>query len=183
MASCVNEVKPVKIRAREDKQAEAGKGEISRLKAVYGSYADRVYTLCLRLLADAHAAAEASVQVFVQFSREINEWSYDPRTFERVRELAIKEALLRLHTKDYKTGSITTTRLPLSVNTGRDSPPPLNKVMLDVLTSQLPDSLRIAFVLRDREGLSDEAVAAYLGVSQAEARRLIHHARLELRRL
>lgn len=51
------------------------------------------------------------------------------------------------------------------------------------LIEQLPDIMRIALVLRDREGLSDFAIANHLRISETDVRRLLHQARMELRRM
>ena len=53
----------------------------------------------------------------------------------------------------------------------------------DALVAHLPDDLRVALVLHEKAGLSSRAVANHLHISEADARQLIRHARLELRRL
>lgn len=53
----------------------------------------------------------------------------------------------------------------------------------DALVARLPAPQRIAFVMRERYGLSDRAIATRLRVDIDEVRRLIHEARRELRRL
>ena len=51
------------------------------------------------------------------------------------------------------------------------------------LVARLPAPQRIAFVMCERYGLSDQAIATRLHVDIDEARRLIVEARRELRRL
>ncbi len=53
----------------------------------------------------------------------------------------------------------------------------------DALLARLPALQRVAFVMREKNGLSDHAIAAHLHVEGEEARRLVYEARLELRRL
>jgi RNA polymerase sigma-70 factor (ECF subfamily) len=48
---------------------------------------------------------------------------------------------------------------------------------------RLPDNYRIPLLLRDIEGLDNEAVAAELGVSVNAAKIRVHRARLALREL
>jgi len=71
--------------------------------------------------------------------------------------------------------------------TGRNSPredlPPEKGVTDAALLARLPDRLRVALVLRDRAGLSDQAIAAHLRVGVTEVPGLINEARVELRRL
>ncbi len=52
----------------------------------------------------------------------------------------------------------------------------------DTLLSSLSAPQRIAYLMCERGGLSDRAIAAHLHIDPAEARRLIYEARLELRR-
>ena len=53
----------------------------------------------------------------------------------------------------------------------------------DALLARLPALQRVAFVMCEKNGLSDHAIAAHLHVEIEEARRLVREARLELRRL
>ena len=56
-------------------------------------------------------------------------------------------------------------------------------MMGEPIVARLPHSLRIALVLRERAGLSDQAIAAQLRIDVTEVPRPIHDARIELRRL
>lgn len=53
----------------------------------------------------------------------------------------------------------------------------------DALLAGLPALQRVAFVMCEKNGLSDHAIAAHLHIDIEEARRLVREARLELRRL
>lgn len=153
--------------------------EERRLEAVYRRYAGHVYTLCLRLLSSVLAAEDATLRVFVRLSRELTDWWDEARTSARLRELAVEEALALLDVRGRRVEPATNT----SVRSDSVSPAPLNKRTLDMLTMQLPDLLRVAFVLHDREGLSKREVAAHLQVDESAVRRMVREARMELRRL
>lgn len=197
MASLIEEVKVLTMSGEADKQEQAGVSQIKRLEAAYRRYSGHIYTLCLRLLASVRAAEEATMQVFVRFGRELARRMDESRILERLRELAIDEALRQLGAcrverpgEEVATREDSSPRSSTATSTGgRNSRPvtlanaPLDSRKLDALTVQLPAELRIAFVLRDREGLSFSAVARHLHVKEYEARQLIHQARLELRRL
>jgi DNA-directed RNA polymerase specialized sigma24 family protein len=149
---------------------------------LYSRYAGVVYTLCLRLLANARAAEEATVSVFVQLSREVERLWDSSYISARLRDLSILEAISRLKVLGNKALPVDQPVLTASRNSD-SARLPLDRATLDALVARLPDTLRITFVLRDREGLSNQAIANYLRVDDAEGRRLVSTARLELRRL
>jgi DNA-directed RNA polymerase specialized sigma24 family protein len=141
--------------------------DISRLEATYRLHSGRVYTLCLRLLADAGRAEEATARVFIRLGRERSGRPDEAH----VRDLSIAEALESLRGAYVGTG---TTAAP-------PSPGPLATARLDALAARLPDRQRAAFVLHYVEGLSIGAVAGYMRVDEAAARSLIREARVALR--
>ena len=155
---------------------------LSQFEAVYRKHGRRVYTLCLRLLADEPAAEEATAQALVRFGREAARRPSEAPDPTRLRELAIRAALARLRGAEESTE----TGPPFSPQThspagGRTAT--LDAAALDALVARLPQTLRVVFVLRDMEGLVDAAVAAHLGKGVADVRRLVGEARLRLLRL
>ena len=187
MASRMDDVKVLTMAEEENQQRRTDSRELLRLESIFGRYVGHIYSLTLRLPADVRAAEQATVEVFVRFSREMaRRWS-ELQILSRLRELAVDAPLTRLERR----GSGLSQMADVSAAAARPALPradvnsaaPLDRSTLDSLTARLPDRLRVAFVLRDREGLSDGAIATHLRVSEAEVRRLIHGARLELRRL
>ena len=55
------------------------------LEAGYRQFGERIYTLCLRLLADKEAAEDATVDVFVRFNKELIEHSDERGVLIRLR--------------------------------------------------------------------------------------------------
>lgn len=158
---------------------------LSQFEAVYRKHGRRVYTLCLRLLADETAAEEATAQALVRFGREAVRRPGEAPDPTRLRELAIRAALARLRGAEESTE----TGPPFSPQThspadGRAATLDAAALdALDALVARLPQTLRVVFVLRDIEGLVDAAVAARLGRGVADVRRLVGEARLRLLRL
>lgn len=154
----------------------SGRG-LSRLEPAYRLHVGRVYTLCLRLLADAGRAEEATARVFVRLAREM-----PPRPDgERVRDLSIEEALSRLEPSG---GDVSTTAAAATTTAAvAPSQTSLDAARLDALAARLPGLLRVAFVLHDVEGLSSAAVAKHMRLEEAAARRLHREAREALRRI
>lgn len=177
-----------------DKRGRAAGGEISRLEAAYRLHAARVYTLCLRLLADVRDAEDATVRVFARFGGEPARAWDESGDLGRLRELGVDESLRRLRARRAESpGRRAAVRAsppapqastpPTTRGGPASSRAPLDAAALAALAARLPDDLRAAFLLHDYEGLSDVEVAARLRVDGPEARRLIHQARTELRRL
>lgn len=48
-----------------------GKLNIAQIESVYRRYGERIFSLCLRMLADMREAELATVDVFVQFGRRL----------------------------------------------------------------------------------------------------------------
>jgi RNA polymerase sigma-70 factor (ECF subfamily) len=189
MASLAVEAKAARMKERPGISEQGGAGIDAELESVYRRHVALVYTLCLRLLATVQAAEEATVQVFALLSRELSSWWDEARILARLRQLAIDEALSRLPTREPAKATDTAfatapSRGGVSGSGSSDAArPPLDQPTLDALVARLPDQLRVAFVLRDREGLSDGTIASHLRVEEAEVRRLVGRARFELRRL
>lgn len=191
MASLTVEAKAGRMKERPGISEQEEAGGDAQLESAYRRHVALVYTLCLRLLATVQAAEEATVQVFAQFSRELSSWWDEARILARLRQLAIYESIARLPTHEPAKATDTSFGKAQSrgggggvgsVDSGT-APPTLDQPTLDALVARLPDQLRVAFVLRDREGLSDQTIATHLRVEEAEVRRLVGRARFELRRL
>lgn len=180
MASIMKQAK----RAQESATTCENNNAVAQLWLVYRRYAARVYTLCLQLLPDIGSAEAATADVFVRFNRILARWQDESRTPECLRELAIEAALARLQERN-------STAEPMPDEVGllsgslanSNRAVRLDPVRLEGLIARLPDRLRVPYVLRDVEGLSDSDIATRLRFDKAEVRRRVHRARLELRRL
>lgn len=172
---------------RQGRAVDNGDRGVARLEAAYRRYAAYVYALCLRLLVDARAAEDATVAVFVRLGRVLTGSLDESRMLERMRQFSIEEAVTRLRLRDHmladKTPALRVTPPARARAPASPVPPALDQNLLGALVAQLSDLLRVVFVLSDQEGLSETAIAADLQITEADVRRLVHSARLELRRL
>ncbi|MEW6207269.1 MAG: sigma factor-like helix-turn-helix DNA-binding protein [Acidobacteriota bacterium] len=155
----------------------------SELESVYRRHGRRIYSLCLRLLADVRVAEEATSDVFAQFGRDWARWKDEPQTQLRLREMAIDVALARLGKEHGKAETLASLCVCASTSRSGLVLARLEPAVLDVIIAQLPSTERAAYVLRYVEGMSDAAVAIRLRVTKAAIRRLLHKARLQLREL
>lgn len=163
-------------RREEISPARDNRNTVSQLQSLYRHYAAPVHTLCLRLLADRRSAVTATVDTFVWFGRIPSRQWNGSRALSCLRELAIEVSLARLKEGNGDTQEAAATL----ISKGNGS---LDPAKLDGLIAELPDGLRVVYVLREGEGLSDADIAIRLRFDRAEVRRRVHDARLELHRL
>lgn len=193
MASLIENAKILRM-SKANKLDQASRKTVL-LEVAYKLFGGRVYTLCLRLLANGPAAEQATVQVFVRFNRELPRHWDESRVMNRLRELAIDEAVQRLY-GDVVANASGGRAVEVGGPPAPDKTVPvdgtfvhqeqarfLDSSTIKELTARMPVDLRVAFVLHDMEGLQDEDVARYLRVHERKVRALIKRARLELRRL
>lgn len=194
MASLIEEMKVFGMSERANSHDRAANRRSVLLEVAYKLFAKQVYALSLRLLANVRDAEDVTVDVFAKFNRELPRRWDESRVLDRLRELAIAEALRRL--RECPSERINTqvadrrwSPANISEKRGADGDgnatvrSPLVSENLAVLTNKLPDDLRLAFVLHDIEGLSNQAVARHLRSDEADVRKLVRNARLALRRL
>lgn len=163
--------------------ARGAGGRLESVEALYRLHSRRVYTLCLRLLADARAAVDATALVFVRLGREGVGRRDDAQALDRLLDLAVVESVSRLGASYKEAGASNAAGVsPLTVDVVRTSGP-LDAAALERLTARLPARMRVAFVLTDVERFGGTRVAALMGVGEGESRRLVRAARAELRRL
>lgn len=194
MASLINNATILGGLQRANNAEREDRRRAALFEASYKLYVKNVYQLALRLLANVQAAEEITVRVFVTFRRELPRRWDESRVVSRLRDLVIDEALRRLWGRRRKrlkwqaalaqsSPAISNGASPEKTNDVPITRRPLDSVTLNALTYQLPDELRVAFVLHDMEGLSDQAISKLLQLDETVLRRLIARARLELRRL
>lgn len=195
MASLTEEMKVFGMSGRANNRKRADSRRSVLLEVAYKLFAKQVYALALRLVVSERDAEKITVDVFVKFNRELPRRWDESRVLERLRELAIDEALRRLSAGRRE-------RLDWQAATKSSSPvmsmkacekeesssafvlrPPLDSATIDRLIETLPDELRVAFVLHDVEGFNNQTLAKLLQLDESGARRLIAHARVVLRRL
>ena len=194
MASLIDEIKVLGMSERANNRERAANRRTVLFEVAYKLYVKQVYTLSLRLLANVRDAEEITARVFAAFSRELPRKWDESRVLARLRELTIDEALRslwvcireRLEVQAPVGNCAADIAIDADLKAEKVGPTalrPLDLATLEGLTNRLPDDLRVAFVLRDLEGLDNQTVSRHLRVDEPTARKLINNARLALRRL
>jgi RNA polymerase sigma-70 factor (ECF subfamily) len=164
----------------DDRQllARARSGDLDAFAAFVRHFERRVRTVLWRLLDDERDVEEATQDTFVQAWRNLERFRSDAAPFTWLYRIAVNEALQRRRRKQLPTTE-------LEEADASHSDPALETAELrGYLVARLralPIEHRAAIVLRDVEGLSNEEVAAVLGISVAAAKSRIHRARMTMR--
>jgi RNA polymerase sigma-70 factor, ECF subfamily len=148
------------------------------LENLWQRHARHVYTTALRLLADVNEAEAITAKVFQRAYQRVPDQPDDERRILlaltvdcSLRRLREQQRLLAPDISDDQT-------LIISAATSQSAYP----VDLETHLLQLPDYWRVVFVLHDVMGLSHGEIAAYLRTGEAYVRRVVHRARLALRK-
>ncbi len=171
------------------------KGDPAALASLFETYADRVYRLALGLLQDPLHAEDVVQDTFLaaisnlerfEGRSSLGTWLYRVAynaSMDRLRRQ--REDLPLDEDPDTDEGEIP---LPEVLIDWEMTPEELladdeTRAYLDQAISELPESLRAVFILRDIEELSTAETAEALGISVGAAKVRLHRARLTLREL
>lgn len=153
----------------------------------------RVYNLALRMLNDPQEAEDVLQETFLNAYKALPEFQGRSSLSTWLYRIASNASLMRLRKKLPDTVSVDE---PLTLDTGDSVPRQLvdwsslpedellsseARHMMDVAVSELPEPLRVVFVLRDLEGLSTAETGEILGLSEGAVKTRLHRARLKLR--
>jgi RNA polymerase sigma-70 factor (ECF subfamily) len=153
----------------------AASGDVAAFAELVRAYERQIASVLYRLLDDRRDVEEATQDVFVQAWRNLSRYRGESQLFTWLYRIAVNEALMRRRKK----------RPPVQELDERTAAPPepepgLRDLLLRELAA-LPFEHRVAVVLRDVEGLSNEEVAATLEISIAAAKSRIHRGRMRIR--
>jgi RNA polymerase sigma-70 factor (ECF subfamily) len=170
---------PAVASVSEPKLLERAKGgDLKAFAEFVRTFERRVRAVCFRLLDDARDVDEVVQDTFVQAWRNLERFRGDAAPYTWLYRIAVNEALMRRRRKTLPTTELQET----TVAGGEDAYAAADaRAFLIERLRQLPDDYRVAVVLRDVEGLSNEEVARVLDISLAAAKSRIHRGRMQLR--
>ncbi len=153
----------------------------------------QVYNLALRMLNDPQEAEDVLQETFLNAYKALPEFQGRSSLSTWLYRIASNASLMRLRKKRPDTVSVDE---PLTLDAGDSVPRQLvdwsnlpedelisneSRHVMDEAVSELPEPLRIVFVLRDLEGLSTAETGEVLGLSEGAVKTRLHRARLKLR--
>ena len=174
---------------------------IARLKAgdqaayaeLVEQHAGRIYNLALRMLGDETLAEDVLQETFLNAFRAIDRFEGRSSLGTWLYRIANNAALMHLRKREPTTYSLDE---PLETDSGEEVPRQFfdfcclperdllsNEARREMLTAidDLPETLRVVFLLRDIEGLSTRETAEQLNLSVSAVKTRLMRARLALR--
>ena len=165
----------------------AASGDMAAFETLYERHYRRVYSLCLRMLANATEAEDLSQEVFVQLFRKLGSFRGESQFTTWLHRLTVNQVLMHFRKRTVKFEKTTEegeTPVQIVIGTENQSRMPIvDKIALESAIAQLPNGYKNVFVLHDVEGYEHEEVARILGCSVGTSKSQLHKARLKMRKL
>lgn len=164
----------------DDLPRRAAAGNPDALSALYERYAATVHRAAHRLTGSRADADDVLQDVFVGLPEALRRFAGRGSLEGWIRKVAIRTALMRMR------GTSRRREVPLddvAPATAADPAAGVDRAALERALAQLPDSLRVVFVLKEVEGYSHAEIAQLLGIREGASEVRLHRARKSLRTL
>lgn len=167
-------------------QASA-RGNMAAFETLYERHHRRVYSLCLRMVANATEAEDLTQEVFVQLFRKIGSFRGESAFTTWLHRLTVNHVLMHFRKRGVRMEKTTEegeiSEIQDIVQSMSERPRFVDRIALDKAIGDLPPGYRTVFVLHDIEGFEHEEVADLLGISVGTSKSQLHKARMRLREL
>jgi RNA polymerase sigma-70 factor (ECF subfamily) len=162
-------------------------GDLDAFAGIVNRYERRLRLVLLRILGDPRDVEESVQDAFVQAWRNLVRYRGDAALFTWLYRIGMNAALARTRRREPATVELQMVEGEESASADSGFRPEAAaeagelRARIVAALAALPFEYREAVVLRDVAGLSNQEVAAALGVSLAAAKSRIHRGRLQLR--
>lgn len=162
--------------------ALAAGGDRKAFEQLYREHVNRVYSLCLRMVADRALAEELTQDVFVRAWHKLSLYRGESAFSTWLHRLAVNVVLNQRKGagRDRKRFGADEDDLDEIVHPRQDAPPGA-RLDLEAAIAALPPGARRVFVLHDVEGFRHEEIAEQLGITSGGSKAQLHRARMLLR--
>lgn len=163
----------------------SSQGDMAAFETLYERHHRRVYSLCLRMVANSTEAEDLAQEVFIQLFRKLGSFRGESAFTTWLHRLTVNHVLMHFRKKGVKLEKTTEEGeigeiQDLIQGTG-ERPRFVDRIALDKAISELPPGYRTVFVLHDVEGFEHEEIGNMLGVSTGTSKSQLHKARMRLR--
>jgi RNA polymerase sigma-70 factor (ECF subfamily) len=163
------------------------RGDVGAFEALYERHYRRVYSLCLRMLANPTEAEDLTQEVFIQVFRKLGSFRGESAFTTWLHRLTVNHVLMHFRKRGVRLEQTTEEGEMQDVaQAGSEKPqsmPVVDRIALEQAIRELPAGYRSVFVLHDVEGYEHEEIADMLGVSVGTSKSQLHKARMRLRDL
>lgn len=168
----------------------AKQGDPEAFEILYHLHKRRVYSLCLRMTANAAEAEDLTQEAFMQLFRKVASFRGESAFSTWLHRMAVNVVLMQLRKKGLQV-------VPLDENAETDEDTPkkdfgtqdvvlegsIDRLRLQNAIGKLPPGYRTIFVLHDVEGYEHNEIADMVGCSIGNSKSQLHKARMKLREL
>ncbi len=168
----------------------AKQGDAEAFEVLYNLHKRRVYSLCLRMTANAAEAEDLTQEAFMQLFRKIATFRGESAFSTWLHRMAVNVVLMQLRKK-----GLPVVPLEDDIETEEETPKKdfgaqdltlegsIDRLRLQNAISKLPPGYRTIFVLHDIEGYEHNEIAELVGCSIGNSKSQLHKARMKLREL
>jgi RNA polymerase sigma-70 factor (ECF subfamily) len=165
-------------------------GDAAAFEVLYHLHKRRVYSLCLRMTANAAEAEDLTQEAFMQLFRKVASFRGESAFSTWLHRMAVNVVLMQLRKKGLQL-------VPLDESADSDDDTPkkdfgtqdialegsIDRLRLQNAIGKLPPGYRTIFVLHDVEGYEHNEIADMVGCSIGNSKSQLHKARMKLREL
>lgn len=165
-------------------------GDAEAFEVLYHLHKRRVYSLCLRMTANAAEAEDLTQEAFMQLFRKVASFRGESAFSTWLHRMAVNVVLMQLRKKGLQV-------VPLDESADGDEDTPkkdfgaqdialegsIDRLRLQNAIGKLPPGYRTIFVLHDVEGYEHNEIAEMVGCSIGNSKSQLHKARMKLREL
>jgi RNA polymerase sigma-70 factor (ECF subfamily) len=168
----------------------AKQGDAEAFETLYNLHKRRVYSLCLRMTANAAEAEDLTQEAFMQLFRKIATFRGESAFSTWLHRMAVNVVLMQLRKK-----GLPVVPLEDDIETEEETPKKdfgaqdlrlegsIDRLRLQDAIGKLPPGYRTIFVLHDVEGYEHNEIAEMVGCSIGNSKSQLHKARMKLREL
>ena len=169
---------------------KAKQGDAEAFEVLYNLHKRRVYSLCLRMTANAAEAEDLTQEAFLQLFRKIATFRGESAFSTWLHRMAVNVVLMQLRKKGLPVVPLEETveseEEALKKELGGVDTKlagSIDRMILERAIGKLPPGYRTIFVLHDVEGYEHNEIAGIVGCSIGNSKSQLHKARLKLRDL
>ena len=164
--------------------ARCRRGEPGAFEALYQAHAPRLFGLACRMVGRTEAE-DLLQEIFLSVHKKIGLYKGEAALGTWLFRLATNACLDFLRSRSARFAKVAEP-VDEQADLGGTPGPILgvvDRIDLDYALSQLPEGLRVVFVLHDVEGLEHKEVGRALGIAEGTSKAQLHKARMRLRAL
>lgn len=169
----------------------AKKGDEAATEELYRLHSRRIYSLCIRMVANQAEAEDLTQEIFLHAFRKIHTFRGEAAFSTWLYRLGVNIVLMRLRKKSHPEVSLDEISRPNGDVMRRAEPADkidhaknmVDRLALQVALDQLPSGFKRVVVMHDMEGFNHREIAELTGRSVGNSKSQLHKARRRLREL